>query len=198
MNKIELLEKQIAEERASVSKRLEELRASNVTDLELLETYVERFAHAVQDGAGEKELAKLEADRNEANRRYEQSSEIIRILSSEDGSKLRRLNAELAVEHLKEIEVLELKADKLNEKLKPLHEGLVDGIHQLYELSQVIREHKKNISKTRLDPADKERLGLEDTFNFFNHHHKSKVPSIPRSFKLPTFATIKHSREGRR
>lgn len=81
-NIIEHLNQQIKGEADRISSRVAELQQSNVTDHEVLNTYVERFAHAVQDELGEKELARLETQRNEALKRVEQNEEIIRILTS--------------------------------------------------------------------------------------------------------------------
>lgn len=160
MGKIAELTKQINSEREGVSDRIARMRESMLHDQEILDTHVERFARAVQDAVGEKELAKLESDRNEALKRVEQAHEIIKIISSEEGSKIRRLSAELVGEHLKAINELEHEAKKQFEKLLPHFEALEKGTKLLYEYHIEQLDHLEKIDRLQLDRVDYERYGL--------------------------------------
>lgn len=195
---IEKLENQIKEEQVQLKVRIAELTKSNMEDQVVLDTYVERFTQAVQDAAGEKELSVLEEQRNQAFKRVEQNNEVIRILTTTEGSKNRRVSADLVTAYIKAVEELEAKAEHLYTKLKPLHDQLSAGIHQLYDLHEEARQIKVKIDRTKLDEPDRKRLGLRPNVSLADFNYKSKICNVANMLhkNIPNFTSIKHARKG--
>lgn len=163
MNKrIMQLRNQLKDEADRLADRIATLQQSNLDDHEILNTFIERFTHAVQDEAGEEEIALLESQRNEALKRVEQNESIIKILTSSLGSKTQRLKAELVGELFNSIKEIEEKSALLYKKLEPARETLLEGTKELWKLHEDHLDHLRLIDTINLDREDQLRYGIAE------------------------------------
>lgn len=190
-NEIQRIEDLIQVEKKSLSIRLAELKQSNADDQELLDTYVQRFTHAVQDSLGEKAIQKLQSDRNDAMKRVEQNNEIIRILSADEGSKIKRLSADLVGERFKAIELLESEAASLHDSLREHHKALAAGLSKLNALNKQSRVHKLEIDRTNIDSKDAQRFGLIPGRKLSNENYKGKITAIIKELTFSAKKVLK-------
>ncbi|MGO4346318.1 hypothetical protein AB4Z45_12595 [Paenibacillus sp. MCAF9] len=157
---IEKLEKQITDEQSALETRVAGLRETIIEDQKVLNTYAERFARAVQDEAGENEVLRLEVQRNEVFKRVEQNEEVVRILTTSNGSKLQRLKTELVSEHLKELKSVEDKAAVIYKGMLQQQKAIIDAFEKLGVVRETITQHKDSINAFRGDLSESDRNAL--------------------------------------
>ncbi|MHA6481300.1 hypothetical protein ACX1C1_05255 [Paenibacillus sp. strain BS8-2] len=160
-SKIMELQEQLRTESQRTQDRVDRLMEENEQDQIILDSYVDNFTIAVQDGVDEQELLDLEKQRDEAYKRVKQNKEIIKILSSATNNKALRLRVELVGEHFAESDRIEAQASEICEKLKTVRAQLIKGVSELKVLNEEQVTHLRAIDQLHIDRENQLRFGIQ-------------------------------------
>lgn len=205
-SRIEELEQQLLEERQIAQNRINEVRVVIERDQEILNSYVERFTHAIQDEESDKMIEQLSAEREKAEKRVEQNRQILKILSNTGtGSKIQRILVDLTTERFDAISELNTAAEKIFKDLKANHDALLTGLNKLASLNLKEIEHLRKIDSYPLDRQNSEVFGIQGNRgidpkrSISNDENYRKVLQLIKELKIdPSAVIIQHEQAGRK